>query len=115
MDIKDLRYFMAVYESRGFARAGVSLHTVQSNVSARIKKLETGFGALLFERHRHGIAVTEQGEVLYSYAKQLIALADEIEHAIGNGPLVDDRPVASNPALRETKIASKRSDLAKQF
>ena len=101
MDIKDLRYFMAVYESKGFARAGISLHTVQSNVSARIKKLETGFGARLFERHPHGIAATEQGEALYAYATRLIALVDEIEHAIGSGPPLDARHVAaSKPAFR---------------
>jgi len=39
MDIKDLRYFVAVYEEGGFARAGVLLETVQSNVSARIRRL----------------------------------------------------------------------------
>ena len=100
MDIKDLRYFMAVYESKGFARAGVSLHTVQSNVSARIKKHEAGFGAQLFERRPHGIAVTEQGEALYAYAQRLIALVDEIEHAIGSGPAVDGRQLVSKPAFR---------------
>ena len=115
MDIKDLRYFMAVYEAKGFARAGISLHTVQSNVSARIKKLEAGFGARLFERHPHGIAVTEQGETLYEYAKRLIALVDEIEHAIGSGPSGDVRHMAAlKPAFRGT-MALKDSDLAKRF
>ena len=37
-DIRDLKVFVAVYETRGFARASSSLKTVQSNVSARIKK-----------------------------------------------------------------------------
>ena len=40
MDVKDLRYFVAVYEAEGFSRASRELGTVQSNVSARIRNLE---------------------------------------------------------------------------
>ena len=82
MDIKDLRYFLAVYEAQSFARAGVLLNTVQSNVSAHIKRLELEFGARLFDRQWHGIAATAQGELLYGYAKRVIALVDEIEEAV---------------------------------
>lgn len=115
MDIKDLRYFMAVYEAKGFARAGVSLHTVQSNVSARIKKLETCFGARLFERRRHGIAVTEQGEALYGYAKRLIALADELENAVkGKPPVRRSAGTRYAGAYRDGEL-SPRTDLHSAF
>ncbi|MGD9951478.1 MAG: LysR family transcriptional regulator [Burkholderiales bacterium] len=82
MDIKDLRYFIAVYEEGGFARAGVLLDTVQSNVSARIRRLEIALGVQLFERHRRGIVVTDRGEKLYRYAKRVIALMDETPAAV---------------------------------
>ncbi|MEO8716815.1 MAG: LysR family transcriptional regulator [Burkholderiales bacterium] len=82
MDIKDLRYFVAVYEERGFARAGVLLETVQSNVSARIRRLELFLGVQLFERHRRGVVVTEKGEKLYRHAKRVIALLDETPAAV---------------------------------
>lgn len=82
MDIKDLRYFVAVYEEGGFARAGVVLDTVQSNVSARIRRLEIALGVQLFERHRRGIVVTEKGEKLYRHAKRVIALVDETPAAV---------------------------------
>jgi DNA-binding transcriptional LysR family regulator len=82
MDIKDLRYFVAVYEEGGFARAGVVLETVQSNVSARIRRLEIALGVQLFERHRRGIVVTEKGEKLYRHAKRVIALVDETPAAL---------------------------------
>jgi LysR family transcriptional regulator, cell division regulator len=82
MDIKDLRYFIAVYEEGGFARAGVVLETVQSNVSARIRRLEIALGVQLFERRRRGIVVTDKGEKLYRHAKRVIALVDETPAAL---------------------------------
>ena len=52
MDLRDLRYFIAVYEAAGFSRASRALGTVQSNVSARIRNLEDSLGVELFRR-RH--------------------------------------------------------------
>ena len=83
MDIKDLRYFVAVYEEGGFARAGILLDTVQSNVSARIRRLEAALGVQLFERHRRGVAAPEKGEKLYRHAKRVIALLEETPEAVG--------------------------------
>ncbi len=81
-DIRDLKVFVAVYETRGFARASSSLKTVQSNVSARIKKLESFFGGELFERRTRGIVPTEKGEKLYTYAKNVLSLVQETEDVI---------------------------------
>jgi DNA-binding transcriptional LysR family regulator len=82
VDIKDLRTFVAVYEEGGFARAGVLLKTVQSNVSARIRRLEVSLGVQLFERHRRGVVVTDKGEKLYRHAKRVIALLEETPVAV---------------------------------
>jgi len=83
MDIKDLRYFVAVYEEGGFARAGILLETVQSNVSARIRRLEAALGVQLFERHRRGVVATDKGDKLYRHAKRVIALLEETPEAVG--------------------------------
>ena len=82
MEVKDLRYFIAVYEAKNFAQASAQLHTVQSNVSAHIRKLEGLLGVALFERHRRGAVPTEKGERLYRYAKKVIALMDEAADAL---------------------------------
>jgi DNA-binding transcriptional LysR family regulator len=82
MDVKDLRYFVAVYEEGGFARAGILLETVQSNVSARIRRLEAALGVQLFERHRRGVVATDKGEKLYRHAKRVIALLEETPEAV---------------------------------
>jgi DNA-binding transcriptional LysR family regulator len=72
MDFKDLRYFVAVYESRGFSRACDVLGTVQSNVSARIRNLEQSLGVSLFERRYRTVVPTHTADVLYEHAKRLI-------------------------------------------
>ena len=77
MDFKDLRYFIAVYEAKGFSRASETLGTVQSNVSARILNLEQSLGGALFERQWRRIVPTERGERFYAHAKQTLASLDD--------------------------------------
>ncbi len=73
MDIKDLRFFVAVYETKGFSRASAQLGTVQSNVSARIGSLEELLGVSLFDRQYRKIAPTESADRLYQHAKVVLA------------------------------------------
>src|SRR5437867_3561560 len=82
MDIKDLRFFVAVYEAKGFSRACQTLGTVQSNVSTRIRGLEVFLGVALFERRYRAVIPTENGEKLYEHAKQVIATLDHTEQVI---------------------------------
>jgi DNA-binding transcriptional LysR family regulator len=77
MDFKDLRYFIAVYEARGFSRASELLGTVQSNVSARILNLEQSLGGALFERQWRRVVPTEKGEKFYIHAKGTLASLDD--------------------------------------
>jgi DNA-binding transcriptional LysR family regulator len=79
LDVKDLRFFIAVYESRGFLRASRSLGTVQSNVSARIKLLEDFLGTPLFERRYRSTVPTDMAERLYAHAKQTVAMFDAMD------------------------------------
>lgn len=82
MDIKDLRYFTAVFEARSFSRAAEKLDTVQSNVSLRIRNLESHLAVTLFERRYRTVAPTQTGEALYGHAKHLIELLDRTEKAV---------------------------------
>ena len=84
MELKDLRCFIFVYEAKGFGRAAEALNTTQSNVSARIRKLETFLGTPLFERLHRRIVPTVKGEKLYRYAKEAIASADRAIEVMRN-------------------------------
>ena len=82
LDLKDLRCFICVYDLKGFARAAVELKTVQSNVSARIRRLEGEIGAALFERLHRSIRPTPKGEIMYRYASRVLADVSELEAAM---------------------------------
>ncbi len=81
MDAGDLKIFEAVARSGGMNRAAAELHTVQSNVTARIRALEAELGQKLFRRHSRGVVLTPAGERLLPYASRVRQLLDEARRA----------------------------------
>ena len=79
LDLRDLRYFVAVYEVRGFGRAAAQLKVAQSNVSMRVLRLERVLGAPLFERRHRAIAPTPRGDLLYRHALRVLGEVEELE------------------------------------
>lgn len=73
MDLTQLRTFLAVAETGSFSAAGERLHSVQSNVTARIRKLEAELGGSVFERGRGGARLTPLGERLMRHASDILA------------------------------------------
>lgn len=61
MELRDLRYFVAVAEASGIRRAALHLGVRQSMVSRRVRDLEDFLGVSLFERHRGGVRLTYAG------------------------------------------------------
>ena len=82
MDVKHLKFFIAVYERKGFGKASRSLGTVQSNVSSRIRDLEQMLGVVLFERQRGHISPTEYGDALYERAAKVLLAVDQTIHSV---------------------------------
>lgn len=81
MDIADLRLFETVARLGSMNRAAASLHTVQSNVTARIRALETHLGIPLFERRSNGVVPTPAGRRLLPYARRMTSLMIDAERA----------------------------------
>ena len=79
LDLRDLRYFVAVYEAGGFGRAAAVLKVAQSNVSTRVLRLERFIGAPVFERRHRAIVPTPRGELLYRHARRVLDQVDELE------------------------------------
>src|SRR5262245_7396337 len=79
MELSDLALFKAVAEAGSVTRAGERLRRVQSNVTARVKRLESQLGVALFVRGRRGMSLTAEGRRLMEYADRLLALAEEAE------------------------------------
>jgi DNA-binding transcriptional LysR family regulator len=81
MDARDLKVFEAVARTGGMNSAAAELNTVQSNVTARIRALETDLGISLFERQSRGVALTKAGDRLLPYAKKIKGMLDEARRA----------------------------------
>lgn len=77
MELSDLVTFSAVARAGGITRAAAELNTVQSNVTQRVKAIETEIGVPLFERHSRGMTLTAAGRRLLPYAQRMAALSRE--------------------------------------
>lgn len=84
MNLEDLRVFKEVAEEGNITKAADHLNFVQSNVTAKIRRLEQRYDTQLFYRHKHGVTLSSTGEVLLSYAGQIIQLMDEIDKTLKN-------------------------------
>ena len=78
MDLRSLRYFVAVAEERHFGRAAARLHMTQPPLSRAIRQLETDLGAVLLHRSPAGVTLTAAGTALYDEARTLL---EQAEHA----------------------------------
>jgi DNA-binding transcriptional LysR family regulator len=77
MDLRLLRYFVAVAEERHFGRAAARLHMSQPPLSRAIKQLEADLGAVLLHRSPTGVTLTAAGDLLYGEARTLLEQADQ--------------------------------------
>lgn len=88
MDGSDLRVFQMVAREGSITKAAMQLGYVQSNVTARIRHLESELGTMLFHRHNRGMILTSNGKQLLAYADKIVGLLDEAAAIfnVSNGP-----------------------------
>ncbi|MDJ1649898.1 MULTISPECIES: LysR family transcriptional regulator [Gordonibacter] len=77
MDIRVLRYFLAVAEEGTMSKAAKEIHVTQPNLSRQISDLEREVGAELFVRGSRQTTLTEEGLFLQKRAKEMVRIADE--------------------------------------
>ena len=85
LDLAALEIFRTVAAEGSVTRAAERLQRVQSNVTTRVRQLETDLGTPLFLREGKRMALTPEGEVLRGYADRLLALAEEARQAVRPG------------------------------
>jgi LysR family transcriptional regulator, hca operon transcriptional activator len=120
VELRHLRYFVAVAEELNFTRAAARLHTAQPSLSQQIRQLEAEVGARLLERTPHHVRLTVPGRMFLRDAREILARLDHAvrmaasagtgtagEIAIGTFPAADVKIV---PALRPL-LAEQAPDL----
>jgi DNA-binding transcriptional LysR family regulator len=81
MDVADLQTLAAVARHGSMNKAAAELHTVQSNVTARIRGLEEEIGMPLFQRHARGVTITPAGQRLLPFVSRITKLLAEARSA----------------------------------
>jgi DNA-binding transcriptional LysR family regulator len=76
MELRHLRYFVAIAEERSFTRAAERLWVAQPGLSSQIRRLESELGIRLFARHTRGVDLTDAGELFLERARATLAAAD---------------------------------------
>jgi len=76
MELRHLRYFVAIAEERSFTRAAERLWVAQPGLSTQIRVLESELGVQLFDRHTRGADLTQAGELFLERARTALAAAD---------------------------------------
>ena len=82
MDLWQLNIFCKVIELKSFSKAGRSVHLSQPTISSHIKDLEDHLDCRLIDRLSKEAVPTKAGELLYGYAKRILALRDDAEAAL---------------------------------
>src|SRR6187551_181360 len=82
LDLRKLRYFVAVAEKLHFGRAAEELHIAQPALSRQIRALEHDLGTPLLIRDSHGVALTDAGRQLLTDTGPLLASAQAVRHRV---------------------------------
>lgn len=81
MDLRQLRYFITVAQTRNFTRASELLHISQPPLSRQIQLLEEELGVILLSRNSRPLRLTDAGRLFYEQATQILLRVDQMKNA----------------------------------
>ena len=117
MELRHLRYFVAVAEELHFRKAAERLHVAQPTVSEQIRKLEQELGVMLFNRSQRSVALTPPGTAFLVKARHVLRHAEVAQQAARNagdrattrlrvGYLPDSLPATVPRTLRQLAVSA---------
>jgi LysR family nitrogen assimilation transcriptional regulator len=82
MELRQLRYFVAIADSGSFSKAAERVFVAQSALSHQVAQLEDELGAALFHRSRRGVELTDAGQRFFPHAVSILRQADEALNSV---------------------------------
>lgn len=115
MELRVLRYFLAVAREENISRAARALHIAQPSLSRQLKELEEELGKTLFLRGRRRITLTEEGMFLRKRAEEIVGLVDKTTDALtlGEGPVAGSVYIGAGETQGMRLIARAAAELGK--
>jgi LysR family hca operon transcriptional activator len=121
VELRHLRYFVAVAEELSFTRAAERLHTSQPSLSQQVRQLEAELGIPLLDRSRHHVALTDGGRIFLREVRDILGRIDHAgrlakqaadgragDLAVGTFPAADVRVLPPLRALVATQLPDLR-------
>ena len=82
MELRQVRYFVAVAETLSFRQASNHLHVSQPSLSVQIKQLEDELGVSLLRRSKRHVEITQAGEIFLSAAREILLKVKQASAAV---------------------------------
>lgn len=99
MELRHLRYFVAVAAHGSFSRAAERLHLTQPPLSRQVRDLEEELGVRLLVRGHNAVKLTEAGELFYEEAREVLARAEEAVARVRGGDASETLRVGYAPSM----------------
>lgn len=116
MEIRHLRYFVAIAEEGSFNRAATRLLVSQPSLSRQLTIVEKQLGRQLLVRHAGGVRLTEAGEFLLEHARQIIALEAAIPEVVsGAARSMESVVVGVSPGASDAELLSVVAEVRRQI
>jgi LysR family nitrogen assimilation transcriptional regulator len=117
MDLRQIRYFVALYEEQSITKSARRLHVVQPAVSMQIRRIETEYNVQLFERTTSGVYPNEAAEAIYPMCLQVLDTIEEIRRTLrdNSGEIKGALTVGVPPSIAHGILAEFLLDFQTRF
>jgi len=117
VNLRQLQFFVCLYEERNVTRAAARLHVVQPAVSMQIRQLEKRFGVALFERNARGMVPTAAAHAMYRLYQPILLDLDNAQERMFelSGKLLGHIAVGVIPSVAHSILAGALSRFCKRF
>ena len=117
MDLRQIEYFVALYDERSITKAARRLNVVQPALSMQISRLERTFKTKLFERTSRGVVPTDTGRTFYSLCQKILSDVDEAQRYLrdASGKVTGDLTVGLMPSVANSVLPDVLADYKSSY